>query len=76
MTAEHFDRIIHAFQKRAPFRSYTVELVNGARVDVDYPETLVFRGGVAVFLCAEGAPAFFDHESVAQVTDASGQRAA
>ncbi|HVX85723.1 MAG TPA: hypothetical protein VH253_13155 [Phycisphaerae bacterium] len=32
-----------------------------------HPEALVFRGG---------APAVFDHGSVAQVTDASGQRAA
>jgi hypothetical protein len=76
MTAEHFERIIRAFQKRAPFRSFTVELVSGTRIDVDHPEALVFRGGVAVFLSADGTPAFFDHESVAQVTDATGQRAA
>ena len=76
MTAEHFERIVRAFQKRAPFRSFMVELVSGARIEVDHPEALVFRGGVAVYLSAAGVPTLFDHDSVAQVTDASGQRAA
>jgi hypothetical protein len=76
MTAEHLDRIIRAFQKRAPFRSYSVELTSGTRIDVDHQEALVFRGGVAVYLSADGEPAFFDLESVTQLTDANGQRAA
>jgi hypothetical protein len=76
MTAEHLERIIHAFQKRVPFRSFMVEFTSGARIDVDHPEALVFRGGMAVFLSAARVPSLFDHESVAQVTDATGQRAA
>jgi hypothetical protein len=76
MTTEHFEKIVRAFQKRAPFRSFMVELVSGTRIDVDHPEALVFRGGVAVYLSATGVPTLFDHESAAQVTDASGQRAA
>jgi hypothetical protein len=76
MTAEHFEKIVRAFQKRAPFRSFMVELSSGTRIDVDHPEALVLRGGVAVYLSAAGVPTLFDHESVAQVTDATGQRAA
>ena len=76
MTAEHFERIVRAFQKRAPLRSFMVELASGSRIEVDHPEALVFRGGVAVYLSAAGVPTLFDHESVVQVTDQSGQRAA
>lgn len=67
MTIEHFQTTIRAFQKRARFQPYFVELVSGDRVRVDHPEALVLRGGVAVFVSAEGAPAIFDHEGVSQV---------
>ena len=67
MTAEHFQTTIRAFQKRAPFQPYFVELVSGDRVRVDHPEALVLRGGVAVFVAADGAPSIFDHEGVCQV---------
>ena len=76
MTAEHFERIVRSSQKRVPFRSFAVELVSGSRIEVDHPEALVFRGGVAVYVSAGGVPTLFDHDSVAQVTDATGQRAA
>jgi hypothetical protein len=67
MTAEHFQTTIRAFQRRTPFEAYFVELVSGDRVRVDHPESLVIRGGVAVFVSADGAPAIFDHEGVSQV---------
>jgi hypothetical protein len=76
MTAESFEKTIRAFQKRAPFRSFIVERMSGTRVRIDHPEALVLRAGVAVFISSKGAPTLFDHESVAQVTDATGQRAA
>ena len=44
-----------------------IELVSGERVRVDHPEALVIRGGVAVFVNAEGAPSIFDHEGVSRV---------
>jgi len=67
MTPEHFQTTIQAFQRRAPFRPYFVELVSGDRVRVDHPEALVIRGGVAVFVTSQGAPVIFDHEGVSPV---------
>jgi hypothetical protein len=67
MTAEHVQTTIRAFQRRVPFRTYLVELVSGDRVAVDYPEALVVRGGVGVFVTATGAPIIFDHKGVSQI---------
>jgi hypothetical protein len=76
MTAEHFQTAIRGFQRRNPFKSYVVELVSGDRVQVDHPEALVIRGGVGVFVSAEGAPTIFDHEGVSQIFAGSGESAA
>jgi hypothetical protein len=67
MTDEHFSTTLRTFQRRVPFKSYVVELVSGDQIQVDHPEALVLRAGVAVFVSAEGAPSIFDHEGVAQV---------
>lgn len=68
MDPGHFERSLRAFQRRAPFRAFTVALVNGDRFQVDHPEALVLRDGVAVFVAAGGVPVLFDHESVSQLT--------
>ena len=67
MSNDHFERTLRAFQRRTPFRSFTVELVSGFQFQVDHPEALVLRGGVAVFVAADGTPTLFDHESVSKV---------
>lgn len=66
MTLEHFERTLRAFQRRSPFRAFTVALVNGDRFQIDHPEALVLRDGVAVYVAAGGAPMLFDHEGVNQ----------
>jgi hypothetical protein len=68
MTEEHFERTLRTFWRRKPFRSFTVSLVNGDRVQVDHPEAMVLRSGVAVFIAADGTPTVFDHESVNDFT--------
>jgi hypothetical protein len=65
-----FERSLRALQTRKPYRSFTVALVNGDRVQVDHPEALVIRGGLAVFVAASGVPTLFDHESVSELIGA------
>ncbi len=67
MDASNFERTLRACQRRKPFQPFTVALVNGDRFQVDHPEALVLRDGVAVFIAAGGVPTLFDHESVSQV---------
>ena len=74
MQVENFDRALSAFKSRVPFRPFTVALVNGDRFEVDHPDTLVVRNGVAVYVAAGGGPVLFDHEGVGQfVGDLTGQ---
>jgi hypothetical protein len=67
MDPGNFERSLRAFQRRTPFRVFTVSLVNGDRFQVDHPEALVLRDGVAVFVAAGGIPTLFDHENVSEL---------
>ena len=66
MDVSQFERSLRAFQRRTPFHPFTVALVNGDRIQVDHPEALILRDGVAVFIGAGGVPTLFDHSSVSQ----------
>ena len=66
MEAENFDRTLTAFKRRSPFRPFTVAMVNGDRFEVDHPDALVVRDGVAVYIGSGGVPVLFDHEGVRQ----------
>lgn len=65
--SQQFRPPLRAFQKRTPFKAFTVELVSGDRFQVDHPGAVVFRDGVALFVAKGGVPIVFDHEGVAQV---------
>jgi len=67
MLPQHFERALSAFRRRTPFRRFVVKFVSGDHIEVDHPEALVLRGGVAVYLSAQGVPTLFDHESVSEV---------
>lgn len=68
MEASAFDKSLRSFQRRRPFRAFTVALVSGDRFEVDHPEALVVRAGVAVYIGPDASPVLFDHESVSQLS--------
>jgi hypothetical protein len=74
MDREAFDATIRTFKHRAPFRPFTVSLVNGERLEVDHPDALAVRDGVGMFVGPGRIPAIFDHEGVAQVIGDSANR--
>ena len=76
MTTQNFDRSLQAYQRRKPFRSFRVRFVSGDHIDVDHPEALVMRSGVAVFINSAGVPTLFDHESVSEVVGDTKRRSA
>jgi hypothetical protein len=76
MDRETFTETIRAFRNRTPFRPFTVALVNGDRYEVDHPEALAVRDGLALFAAPGNVPVIFDHEGVSQVIgDLSGHGA-
>jgi hypothetical protein len=51
-----------------------VALVNGDRFEVDRPDALVVRDGVAVYVAPGGVPVLFDYEGVNQfISDLMGR---
>jgi hypothetical protein len=66
MDAANFDQTLNAFKRRIPFRPFRIALVNGDRFEVDFPDALLIRDGVAVFVAAGGIPVIFDYEGVNQ----------
>jgi len=67
MDRDTFDGTIRAFKHRTPFRPFTVAMVNGDRLEVDHPDALAVRDGVALFAAPGGVPVVFDYEGVSQV---------
>jgi hypothetical protein len=67
MTAENFDRVLRGLANHKPFQVFTVELHGGQRFEVDHPQAMVVRDGVAVFIAPGGVPVWFDHDSVNQI---------
>jgi hypothetical protein len=70
MTAENFDQVLVGLRQLRPFQVFTVELNGGQRFEIDHPEALVVRDGVAVFLAPGGVPIWFDHDSLNQIIGA------
>lgn len=68
MDRENFMATIGAYQSRQPWRPYTISLVSGREVEVDFPGALNARDGVAVLLAPGGVPTIFDHEGVERIT--------
>ena len=66
MEANNFDQTLNAFKRRSPYRPFTVALVNGDRFEVDHPDALVVRDGVAIYIAPGGIPVIFDHEGVSR----------
>jgi hypothetical protein len=67
MDRDTFDGTIRTFMRRAPFRPFTVAMVNGDRLEVDHPEAVVVRDGVGMYIAPGGIPVVFDHEGVSQI---------
>ena len=74
MDRETFTTTIQALQNRRPFNPFTVALVDGERYEVDRPNFLAVREGIASLIAPGGVPVYFDHEGVSQVIgDLSGR---
>jgi hypothetical protein len=67
MNRDTFTETMRAFRNRSPFRPFTVVTVSGNRYEVDFPEAVAMRDGVALFAAPGGIPVIFDHDNVSEV---------
>ena len=67
MDRETFTKTIRAFRNRTPFKPFTVVMVSGNRYEVDFPDALAVRDGLAIFVVPARVPVFFDNEGVSEV---------
>ena len=66
MTAENFDAAMERLLNGKPFRMFTVQLVNGDRLQVDHPNAVASKYGFAYFIGPGKVVHEFDHNSVLQ----------
>jgi hypothetical protein len=67
MDRDTFTETMRAFRNRTPFRPFTVVTVSGSRYEVDFPDALAVRDGIALFAGPGGVPVIFDHEAISKV---------
>lgn len=67
MERNTFDSTVRTFKRRIPYRPFTIVTVSGDRYEIDHPEAIVVRDGVALFAGPGGIPTIFDHEGVSQI---------
>lgn len=67
MDRETFTQTIRALKHRTPFQPFTVTTVGGNRYEVDYPDALAVREGLAIYVGPGRVPVFFDHEGVSDI---------
>jgi len=67
MDRETFTEAIRALRNRTPFKPFTVVTVSGNRYEVDFPDALAVRDGLAIFVGPGRVPVFFDNEGVSEV---------
>ena len=68
MDRDTFNATIRAFKHRTPFRPFTVSMVNGNRFEVDHPDALAVRDGIALFAAPRNIPVIFDNEGVSDLS--------
>ena len=67
MHRETFDEALLGFKRRTPYQPFKIVTVSGDRYEIDHPEAILVRDGVALFKGPSGVIAIFDHEGVSQV---------
>ena len=69
MDRELFDSTIQEYKRRVPFKPFTISLLNGDRLQIDFPDAIFVRDGAGFFIGPGRVLAVFDNDGVVQVVD-------
>jgi hypothetical protein len=67
MKLEIFSETILSFRNRTPYHPFTIVTVAGRKYEIDRPDAIVERDGMAVYAAPGGIPVIFDHEGVSEI---------
>jgi hypothetical protein len=67
MDRDRFTTTLTMLKNRRPFGPFTLAMVNGDRLEVDFPDALALRESMAVFLAPGGVTVWLDHEGVSEI---------
>lgn len=69
MTKDQFDTACHAFCKRRPFRTFSIEFSSGHQLSISHPEVIRNEGSLYAMRCPDGGHVVFAAESVSRLLD-------
>lgn len=72
MTKDNFERVLTAFLARKPFKPFSIEFVNGWRMEVNHPEALELKPTLVVCKSTSGVKSVFEFEAVVRFVDSTG----
>jgi hypothetical protein len=73
MTPGNFNKVVRRFNRRAPFRPFTLELLSGTRVEVNHPEALrVYRNGLVRVRSSSNVHSVFEVTEIVRFISATG----
>lgn len=67
MDRESFGNTLRTLTQRRSFRPFALAMVNGDRLEVEFPNAVALREGTALYIAPTRVPVWFDHEGVSQV---------
>lgn len=69
MTPKNLQSALKSFTRRAPFRSFIIELVHGGAIDISHPEAVRSHGELLAYVTPQWKYYLFDSSSVVAVRD-------
>jgi hypothetical protein len=72
MTPDNFRVVLGAFSKMKPFAPFSLELVSGARMEVNHPEALTLYKELVVYVSTSMVRSVFEYASVVRFIGSTG----
>jgi len=73
MTRDNFEQVLRQFLGRRPWKPFTLELVSGSRLEIEYPESITrYREELLSCQSSSGVQNMFEYTSVIRFIYATG----
>jgi hypothetical protein len=70
MTQDHYIALLRVQRRKRPFQVFTIELVDGERLEIDHVDAVAVIGALTRFISPGGIKVWFDHSAVLRFIEA------